>query len=64
MLTANANLEIRPHAPTGGYGKSNQFADAVLVEHLERIVLYYTSFDVRGQKAAGVVATEAKRRLR
>ena len=43
MFTADSDLEIRTDTPTGRYGKSNQLANAVPVEDLERIVGKYTT---------------------
>lgn len=64
MLTANPDLQRGANAPTGGHGKSNQLAYTVPIEYLERIVRKYTTVDVSGEKAARVIATEPKRRLR
>ena len=46
MLAADPDLEMRTDAATGLYGKSNQLANAVPVEDLERIVGKYTTFYV------------------
>ena len=46
VFTADSDLEIRTDAPTGRYGKSNQLADSVPVEDLERIVGKYTTIHV------------------
>ena len=64
MLTADPDLEIGTNAPTGRYGKSNQLANPVPIEHLERIVWKYTTIYVIREKATGVVPAQAKRRLR
>ena len=48
MLTTDPDFEIRPNAPTGRYGKSNQLANSVPIKHLERIVGNYTTFYVIG----------------
>lgn len=48
MFTADAHLELRADAPTGRYGKSNQLADTVPVQNLERIVGKYTTFYIIG----------------
>ena len=48
MFSADAHFELWADAPTGRYGKSNQLANAVPVEDLERIVGNYTTFDVIG----------------
>ena len=48
MLPTDAHLEIGADAATGSYGKSNQLADTVPVEDLERIVGKYTTFYIIG----------------
>src|SRR5258708_3316823 len=48
MLTADSDLQVWTDAPTGCYGKSNQLANAVPVENLERIVGKYTTIYIIG----------------
>ena len=48
MFTANSNFQIRADAPTGRYGKSNQLANSIPIEHLEWIVGKYTTIYVIG----------------
>ena len=63
MFTADSDLEIRTDPSTGRYGKSNQLANSVPIEHLERIVGQYTTIYVIWKESSGVVATQAKGRL-
>jgi hypothetical protein len=63
MLTADPDLQPGTNAPTGRYGKSNQLANPVPIEHLERIVGKYTTIYVSGKKSTGVVSAQSKRRL-
>ena len=63
MLTADPHFQLRADAPTGRYGNSNQFAYSVPIEHLERIVRKYTTFDIVRKESARVVATEPERGL-
>ena len=44
VLTADTHLQLRAHAPTGRYGKSNQLANPIPVKDLERVVGKYTTF--------------------
>ena len=48
MFTANSNFQIRADAPTGRYGKSNQLANSIPINNLERIVGKYTTIYVIG----------------
>ncbi len=48
MFTANPGLQLRANAPTGRYGKSNQLANPIPIEHLEWIVGKYTTIYVIG----------------
>ena len=64
MLTADAHLERRADAPTGRYGKSNQLADTISVQNLERIVGKYTTIYITREELAGVVAAQSKGGLR
>ena len=48
VLPADADLQLRADAPTGGYGKSNQLANPIPVKHLEWIVGKYTTLHVIG----------------
>jgi len=64
MLTADPNLQPGTDAPTGRYGKSNQLANSVPIEHLERIVRKYTTIYVIREKTASIVAAQSKRCLR
>ena len=57
VLAADADFERRPHAPTLADAVADQAANAVLVEHLERIVEEDAAVEVRRQKPSGVVAT-------
>ena len=43
MFPADTDLQIRADAPTGSYGKSNQLANSIPIEHLEWIVGKYTT---------------------
>ena len=63
MLTADPDLQFRTDASTGRYGKSNQLANAVPIEHLERIVGKYTTIYVIGEESAGIIPAESERRL-
>ena len=56
MFTANSDLEVRSNAPTGRYGKSNQLANAIPVEDLER-------FGVPEEQIARELADERWRTL-
>ena len=64
MFTADSDLEVRPNAPTGRYGKSNQLADSVPIQNLERIVGKYTTIHVIRKEATRIISTQAKSRLR
>ena len=64
VLAADTTLELRFYAAAFEYGFAHQLADAVLVEHLERVVLQDAFFDVNGQEFRYVVAREPERHLR
>ena len=46
MFPADTYLQFRADAPTGRYGKSNQLANSIPIEHLEWIVGKYTTIYV------------------
>ena len=59
MLTADAYLEVRPGFASFNHGQFHQFADPLLVQHLERVVLENSGFDIGWQKfVLRVFATE------
>src|SRR5215207_1311212 len=64
VLAADADLEVRPGGATLRHREADQLAHAGLVEHLERVVGEDAAVDVARQKAPGVVAAQAERRLR
>src|SRR5262245_11555127 len=64
MLTANADFQRFPDAPTRRDGELDQLADSFLVQHLKRIVGKYATLHVVGQETTGVVAAQPERRLR
>lgn len=63
MLTADPDLEFRTDASTGRYGKSNQLANPVPVEDLERIVGKYTTIHVVREEPPSIVPGETESRL-
>src|SRR4029078_5588420 len=60
MLTANPDLQLRANAPTGRYGKSNQLANTVSVQDLERIVGKYTTIYILRKESASIISTQAE----
>ena len=64
MLAADAYFQIRFDAAATLRAEAHQLAYAFAVEHLERIVGENLPVDVCRQKAARVIAAQAKRRLR
>src|SRR3954451_1948214 len=59
VLAADAELDPRPRAPPPLHGDAHQVADAVDVDHLERVALEHAVLEVTGQELAfGVVARE------
>src|SRR5205085_1517449 len=64
MLAADTDLERGPSRAAVVDRAANELADALLVEHLERIVGEDAAIDVRRQKAACVVAGQTEHRLR
>src|SRR5437588_520892 len=64
VLAADPDLQLIATASAQSHRELDQLADAVLVEHLERVVLENTVLHVERQKTTGVVARQAERRLR
>ncbi len=65
VLAADPELELRLRTATALDSDAHQVADAVLVEHLERVVLEHARLQVvREELALGIVAGETERRLR
>src|SRR5205823_449327 len=65
VLTADTDLQCRLDAPPALDRDPHQLADAVLVEHLERIALDHAVLEVAREKLAfGVIARKAERGLR
>jgi hypothetical protein len=48
VLPTDSDLQIRADLATSGHGESNQFSNAILVQHLERIVGKYTTIYIVG----------------
>ena len=64
VLAADSHLQVVLHAAAALDRDSHQLADALLVDHLERVALEHAVLEVARQELAlGVVAREAERRL-
>ena len=64
LLAADADLEVRPHRAAVPDRHVDQLADALDVEHLERVVLQDARLVVHRQELVlGVLAGERERRL-
>src|SRR6266511_4589686 len=64
MLAADTDLQIRASRAAALGAHLHELADAFLVEYLEWVVLQQLALDIRRQEAPGIVAAQAKRRLR
>jgi hypothetical protein len=61
MLAADADLEVRLGLASFGNGQLHQFADALLVQHLEGVVLQDAGLDIgRQELVLGVLAAEGE----
>src|SRR5829696_6973638 len=56
VLTADADLQIRAGRSTALGAHLYELSDALLVEHLERIILQQLALDIRRQEAPGIIA--------
>src|SRR6266566_5733954 len=64
VLAADPDLQLVAAAAAQPHRELDQLAHAVLVEHLERIVLENTVLHVERQKTTGIVTRQAEGRLR
>ena len=63
VLAADAHLQVRLGDAAALHGHLHHRADALPVQHLERIVLQDALLDVLGEKHAGIVARVAEHHL-
>ena len=60
MFAANAELDVAARRAATLGGDAHQFADAILIERLERILFENIGFIIVGQETARVIAAEAE----
>src|SRR3989475_5346685 len=64
VLSTDADLELGPRSPAELDRQLDEFADAFLIEHLERVVLQDAVLHVERQEPARVGARQAEGGLR
>src|SRR2546429_903952 len=64
VLPADADLQVGPGSPAEPDRQLDELADALLIEHLERVVPQDAVLHVEREEPAGVVAREAEGGLR